>query len=84
MRVDFGHPFRQMRDQRCFRGLLRSGPMQPGMAIIAALRDGVSDARLGRTPYLLAIVRGEERSTRPADPHHCYSPPRSRSAYGFG
>jgi hypothetical protein len=31
------------------------------MAIIAALRDGVSDARLGRTPYLVAIVRGEER-----------------------
>ncbi len=47
-----------------------SGPMtfrfilQPAMAVIAALRDGVSDARLGRTPYLAAIVRGEERSGR--------------------
>ena len=35
------------------------------MAIIAALRDGVSDARLGRTPYLGAIMcRGEDRSAR--------------------
>jgi hypothetical protein len=38
--------------------------LQPAMAIIAALRDGVSDARFGRTPYLAAIVRGEERSGR--------------------
>ena len=38
--------------------------LQPAMAVIAALRDGVSDARLGRTPYLAAIVRGEERSGR--------------------
>jgi hypothetical protein len=38
--------------------------LQPAMAIIAALRDGVSDARLGRTPYLAAIARGEERSAR--------------------
>jgi hypothetical protein len=38
--------------------------LQPAMAILAALRDGVSDARLGRTPYLAAIVRGEERSAR--------------------
>jgi hypothetical protein len=36
--------------------------LQPAMAIIAALRDGVSDARLGRTPYLAAIVCGEERN----------------------
>jgi hypothetical protein len=38
--------------------------LQPAMAVIAALRDGVSDGRLGRTPYLAAIVRGEERSGR--------------------
>ena len=43
-----------------------SGPMtfrfmlQPAMAAVAALRDGVADARLGRTPYLLAILRGVE------------------------
>ena len=34
--------------------------LQPAMAAIAALRDGVNDARLGRTPYLSAIVRGVE------------------------
>jgi hypothetical protein len=34
--------------------------LQPAMAAIAALHDGVSDARLGRTPYLLAILRGVE------------------------
>jgi hypothetical protein len=28
------------------------------MAAIAALRDGVEDARLGRRPYLWAIMRG--------------------------
>lgn len=57
---------------RLWRDLLDrpGGPMtfrfilQPAMALIAALRDGVSDARLGRTPYLSAIVRGEERSGR--------------------
>ena len=39
--------------------------LQPAMAAIAALRDGVSDARLGRTPYLLTILRGDEsRGTR--------------------
>ena len=32
--------------------------LQPAMAAIAALRDGVSDVRLGRTPYVWAIVRG--------------------------
>jgi hypothetical protein len=32
--------------------------LQPAMAIIAALRDGVHDARLGRTPYILALLRG--------------------------
>ena len=34
--------------------------LQPAMAAIAALRDGVNDARLERTPYLFAIVRGIE------------------------
>jgi hypothetical protein len=33
--------------------------LQPTMAAIAALRDGVADARAGRTPYLDAILRGE-------------------------
>ena len=41
-----------------------SGPMtfrfvlQPAMAAIAALRDGINDARLGRRPYLWAILTG--------------------------
>ncbi len=41
-----------------------SGPMtfrfvlQPAMAAIAALRDGIKDARLGRRPYLWAILTG--------------------------
>ena len=34
--------------------------LQPAMAAIAALRDGIADARLGRTPYLSAILRGVE------------------------
>jgi hypothetical protein len=32
--------------------------LQPAMAIIAALRDGVHDARLGRTPYVWALIHG--------------------------
>ena len=41
-----------------------TGPMmfrfilQPTMAIIAALRDGVKDARLGRRPYIWALIHG--------------------------
>jgi hypothetical protein len=41
-----------------------SGPMtfrfilQPTMAIIAALRDGFHDARLGRRPYVWALIHG--------------------------
>jgi hypothetical protein len=35
--------------------------LQPLMAGVAALRDGVADARLGRTPYLSAILFGAER-----------------------
>jgi hypothetical protein len=39
--------------------------LQPAMAGIAALRDGINDARLGRSPYLSAVVRGTEgRSSR--------------------
>jgi hypothetical protein len=51
---------------RLWRDILArpNGPMtfrfilQPAMAAIAALRDGVKDARLGRRPYLWAIMRG--------------------------
>jgi hypothetical protein len=32
--------------------------LQPTMAVIAALRDGVGDARLGRRPYLWALMHG--------------------------
>jgi hypothetical protein len=41
-----------------------TGPMmfrfilQPTMALIAALRDGVHDARLGRRPYIWALIHG--------------------------
>ena len=48
-----------------------SGPMafrfvlQPIMAAIAALHDGIRDARSGRTPYFWAILTGPlERATR--------------------
>ena len=32
--------------------------LQPAMAAAMALRDGLSDARLGRRPYLWALIRG--------------------------
>jgi hypothetical protein len=32
--------------------------LQPTMAIIAALRDGLRDARLGRRPYVWALIHG--------------------------
>jgi hypothetical protein len=32
--------------------------LQPAMAVVAALRDGVHDARLGRRPYFWALLRG--------------------------
>ena len=32
--------------------------LQPAMAIIAALRDGIKDARLGRRPYFWALFTG--------------------------
>jgi hypothetical protein len=39
--------------------------LQPTMAGIAALRDGINDARLRRSPYLSTIIRGiEGRSSR--------------------
>jgi hypothetical protein len=39
--------------------------LQPAMAALAALHDGVSDARLGRPPYAYALVRiAEGRSAR--------------------
>ena len=39
--------------------------LQPLMASIAAVADGVNDARSGRTPYLWAIItRPNERVTR--------------------
>ena len=40
--------------------------LQPVMAILAALRDGLQDARLDRIPYLSAIVfgGGERRGAR--------------------
>jgi hypothetical protein len=39
--------------------------LQPTMAGIATLRDGINDARLGRSPYLSEIIRGiEGRSSR--------------------
>ena len=34
--------------------------LQPAMAGLAALRDGISDARLGRQPFLWAAVRGTQ------------------------
>jgi hypothetical protein len=32
--------------------------LQPAMALIAALRDGIADARLGRRPYMWALIHG--------------------------
>jgi hypothetical protein len=32
--------------------------LQPTMAVIAALRDGVKDAKLGRRPFLWAVTHG--------------------------
>jgi hypothetical protein len=32
--------------------------LQPAMAAIVALRDGIKDARLGHRPYLWALLRG--------------------------
>jgi hypothetical protein len=54
--------------QRLWRNISArpGGPMtfrfvlQPAMATVAALRDGIEDARLDRTPYLSAILLGRE------------------------
>ena len=32
--------------------------LQPAMAIIAALKDGIHDARIGRRPYFWSLIRG--------------------------
>ena len=32
--------------------------LQPAMALLAALHDGIADARQGRTPYLWALITG--------------------------
>jgi hypothetical protein len=34
--------------------------LQPAMAAIAAFRDGVDDARIGRAPYILSMLTGVE------------------------
>lgn len=34
--------------------------LQPAMAAIAAFRDGVEDARIGRAPYISSMLRGVE------------------------
>jgi hypothetical protein len=52
--------------ERAWENLLArpGGPMkfrfvlQPAMAAIVALRDGIKDARLGRRPYVWALLRG--------------------------
>ena len=58
---------------RIWRSLVArpGGPMtfrfvlQPTMAALAALRDGLADARLGRTPYLSAVLfRADRRGSR--------------------
>ncbi|WP_262031263.1 hypothetical protein [Microvirga sp. Mcv34] len=47
-----------------------SGPMafrfllQPAMAFLAALHDGINDARLGRLPYFRTILRDPMRRTQ--------------------
>ena len=38
--------------------------LQPAMATLAALHDGIKDARLGRSPYLWTIVRDRQRRIR--------------------
>ena len=36
--------------------------LQPAMAAIVAVRDGIKDARLGRRPYVWALLRGVRNS----------------------
>lgn len=38
--------------------------LQPAMATLAALLDGIKDARLGRSPYFWTILRDPERRVR--------------------
>jgi hypothetical protein len=42
--------------------------LQPGMAVIAALHDGIEDAKLGRSPYIWTLlISAAERSGRLAE-----------------
>jgi hypothetical protein len=38
--------------------------LQPAMASLAALHDGIKDARLGRSPYFWTILYDGQRRTR--------------------
>ena len=38
--------------------------LQPAMAAVAALFDGIKDARLGRSPYFWTIIHDAQRRTR--------------------
>lgn len=38
--------------------------LQPAMAALAALHDGIKDARLGRSPYFWTIIRDSQQRTR--------------------
>jgi hypothetical protein len=38
--------------------------LQPAMAALAALHDGIKDARLGRSPYFWSIIRDPQRRAR--------------------
>lgn len=38
--------------------------LQPAMAALAALHDGIKDARLGHSPYFWTIVYDPQRRTR--------------------
>jgi hypothetical protein len=67
------HGFSADVQRRIWRDVLDrpGGPMtfrfilQPSMAAIAALHDGIKDARLGRSPYFWTIVHtGQERGAR--------------------
>lgn len=40
--------------------------LQPGMALIFAVRDGIRDGRTGRTPYFWLIARSDAKARRAA------------------
>ena len=67
------HGFTLATIERLWRNLVQrpSGPMafrfalQPSMAAIAAIKDGIVDARTGRSPYFLTVMRNpDERIAR--------------------